>query len=242
MKKAILLCAGLGMRLRPITNTIPKCLVEINGKPLLQIWLENLTKAGVTQFLINTHHLHYQINEFVRNSLYSENIKIVHEKNLLGTAGTLKKNLHFYEEDDGLLIHADNYCTENFNLFFDFHNNRVNESEITMMVFKTNDPISCGIVEIDDKNIVNKFYEKVKNPPGNTANAAIYILSTNFIQKYNHQYGFATDFSTEVLPNMMGKINAFLTNQTLIDIGTKESLKIAQGLFNDTPVYAKLSC
>ena len=51
--RAMLLAAGLGTRLQPITDTIPKCLVPINGKPLLQIWLERLTKAGIGPFLIN---------------------------------------------------------------------------------------------------------------------------------------------------------------------------------------------
>ena len=53
--KALLLAAGLGTRLRPLTNTIPKCLVPINGKALLEYWLENLSKVGISEFLINTH-------------------------------------------------------------------------------------------------------------------------------------------------------------------------------------------
>ena len=62
--KVILLAAGFGTRLRPITNEIPKCLVPIKGKPLLQIWLENLTKAGLNSFLINTHYLHLEVQKF----------------------------------------------------------------------------------------------------------------------------------------------------------------------------------
>ena len=54
--KALLLAAGLGTRLRPITNDIPKCLVKIDNKPLLEYWLETLTKVGVKEFLINTHY------------------------------------------------------------------------------------------------------------------------------------------------------------------------------------------
>ena len=63
--RAILLAAGLGTRLRPITDTIPKCLVPINGKPLIDYWLEQLTKAGIEKFLINTHYLHEQVESYI---------------------------------------------------------------------------------------------------------------------------------------------------------------------------------
>ena len=64
--RAILLAAGYGTRLRPLTNKIPKCLVSIKGKPLLQIWLEQLTAAGIGPFLINTHYLADQVVDFRR--------------------------------------------------------------------------------------------------------------------------------------------------------------------------------
>ncbi|WP_309497815.1 sugar phosphate nucleotidyltransferase [Sulfurovum sp.] len=64
--KALLLCAGEGTRLRPITNSIPKPLVPINGKPLLEYWLENLNKVGVNEFLINTHYLHKEIENYTK--------------------------------------------------------------------------------------------------------------------------------------------------------------------------------
>ena len=66
--RAILLAAGLGTRLRPITDKIPKCLVPINGKPLIDYWLEQLTKAGIEKFLINTHYLHEKV-EFIYRAI-----------------------------------------------------------------------------------------------------------------------------------------------------------------------------
>ena len=66
--KALLLAAGFGTRLRPITDSIPKCLVDINGRPLLEIWIELLVNAGVNDILVNTHYLSDQVNFFVNNS------------------------------------------------------------------------------------------------------------------------------------------------------------------------------
>ena len=75
--KAFLLVAGHGDRLRPLTDTTPKCLLPINGKPLLEIWLEHLERSGVEEVLINTHWLHEKVEDYVNNwSASHKKIKI----------------------------------------------------------------------------------------------------------------------------------------------------------------------
>ena len=118
--KAILLAAGFGTRLRPLTNNIPKCLVPINGKPLLEIWLDKLTNIGIKEFLINTHYLSEKVVDFINQSRYKNNCKVVYEKKLLGTAGTLLSNLSFIE-NECILIHADNYCEDHLTDFVKSH-------------------------------------------------------------------------------------------------------------------------
>ena len=99
--KALLLAAGYGNRLRPLTNQVPKCLVPIKGKPLLGIWLESLTKAGIGPFLINTHYLAEQVYTFITSTHYKDIVNLVHESELQGTAGTLIANLDFLMEKMG---------------------------------------------------------------------------------------------------------------------------------------------
>ena len=71
--KAILLAAGFGTRLRPLTNNIPKCLVPIKGKALLEIWLDKLSDVGVKDFLINTHYLPEKVESFIIHvSIYGD--------------------------------------------------------------------------------------------------------------------------------------------------------------------------
>lgn len=224
--KVVLLAAGFGTRLRPITNKIPKCLVPIKGKPLLQIWLENLTKAGLSTFLINTHYLHLEVQKFVLSSEFKSFCSLVYEKELLGTAGTIIKNLDFADNDDLLVIHADNYCLQDMKTFIDAHNSRPNGCLMTMMTFRTENPSSCGIVEIDKKNIVKRFFEKVDNPPSNLANGAVYILSKEFLSQIK---GNSTliDFSTQIIPNYLGKIFTFETKDVFVDIGTPETFLFA---------------
>lgn len=225
--KAILLAAGLGTRLRPLTNTIPKCLVPIHGQPLLGIWLERLTKAGINSFLINTHYLAEQVEQFVTASPYRDKITLVHEPNLLGTAGTLMANLSFFEGEDGLLIHADNYCLADFKAFVRAHQTRPSECLITLMVFQTDNPSACGILKLDHRGVVMEFHEKVPNPPGNLANGAIYLLSSDFIDSQSDSFKTVTDFSTEVLPYLTQKLYTYETKEIFLDIGTPEMYRIA---------------
>lgn len=237
--KALLLAAGKGTRLRPITNTIPKCLVPINGKPLLEYWLENLTQAGVNEFLINTSYLHTQVEEFVKNSSYKEKITLVYEEKLLNTGGTVLANKDFFlkeslkdkvnkSKEAFMLVHADNLSFCDFEAFMKAHNDRPQNCCITMMTFKTPNPSSCGIVELDSFGVVQQFYEKVQNPPSNLANGAVYICEPSifdFLESLNKK---EIDFSNDVLPAYLGKINTFLNDVYHRDIGTVESFAMAQ--------------
>jgi mannose-1-phosphate guanylyltransferase len=225
--KAILLAAGLGTRLRPLTNTIPKCLVPIHGQPLLGIWLERLTKAGIDSFLINTHYLAEQVEQFVTASPYRDQVTLVHEPTLLGTAGTLMANLDFFQGEDGLLIHADNYCLADFKQFIEAHRQRPPQCLMTVMAFRTPTPSTCGILEVDDQGVVVGFHEKVANPPGNLASGAIYLLSPDFLVMAGHQLNSTSDFSTQVIPTLVGKIFSYETKSIFIDIGTVETYEKA---------------
>ena len=122
--RAMLLAAGLGTRLRPLTDSIPKCLVPIKSEPLLGIWLERLTHAGIGPFLINTHYLASQVESFIEACPYRDQIRLVNEFELRGTAGTLIDNLDFFQGEECLLIHADNYCLADFTDFQQAHRNR----------------------------------------------------------------------------------------------------------------------
>ncbi len=220
--RAILLAAGCGTRLRPLTNTIPKCLVPIKGKPLLEIWLERLTKAGIGPFLINTHYLSEQVENFIDASPFRDQVNLVYEQKLSGTAGTLIHNLDFFQGEDGLLIHADNYCLADFSAFVRAHNERPPECVMTMMTFRTDTPSTCGIVELDGRGVVVGFHEKIANPPGNLANGAIYILSSKLLETMGKEMNCVKDFSTDVLYMLIGKIYTYQTKQVFMDVGTPE--------------------
>jgi len=228
--RAILLAAGYGTRLRPLTDTIPKCLVPIHGQPLLDIWLQNLCKAGVGPILVNTHYLAEQVVAHVLSGRYREQVTLVHEPELLGTAGTLIQNLEFLKDHDGLLIHADNYCKADMADLVRAHQRRPSGCLMTMLTFRTDEPSSCGIVALDEQGVVVEFHEKASSPPGNLANGAVYLLSAEFIAILKRDLHTAKDFSTEVLPRFVGRIYTFETVETFLDIGTPERYQKANTL------------
>jgi mannose-1-phosphate guanylyltransferase len=93
--KAFLLAAGLGTRLRPITNTIPKCLVPVAGKPMLYYWFNLFRKYGITEVLINLNHFPDQVKNYIQNNITDLSVSLVNEETLLGSLGTLLKNKEF---------------------------------------------------------------------------------------------------------------------------------------------------
>ncbi len=227
MIKALLLAAGLGTRLRPLTDTIPKCLVPIKGNALLGVWFERLSQAGIGPFLVNTHYLSGHVESFVASSPYRDKVTLVHENELRGTAGTLIANLDFFEGQDGLLIHADNYCLADFDGFLEAHMRRPSCCVMTMMTFRSETPSSCGIVELDARGVVVGFHEKVTNPPGNLANGAVYLLSADLLKTLATELIAVTDFSTEVLQQLVGRIYTYETKDIFLDIGTPEAYRRA---------------
>lgn len=226
--RALLLAAGLGTRLRPLTDTVPKCLIPVRGRPLLDYWLELLVESGVERILVNSHYLPQQVRDFVARSPWKGSVVLVHEDNLLGTGGTVLRNRDYFGTQPFIVAHADNLTRFDVGAFRRRHASRPSGVEITMMTFEADSPSSCGIVEEDARGVVTVFHEKVANPPGNIANAAVYIFETavvNFMESLGKD---VIDLSTEVLPNFLGRICTYRNTDYHRDIGTLESLQKAE--------------
>ena len=104
---ALIFAAGLGTRLKPLTDTMPKAMVPLDGKPLVQILIERLKSIGVTDIVINVHHFAQQIIDFVRaNQSFGINIQFSDETDmLLETGGGLKKAARLFPDDQPILVH-----------------------------------------------------------------------------------------------------------------------------------------
>ncbi len=226
--KALLLAAGMGTRLSPLSDDWPKCLMPIGKRPLLEYWLETLYSTGVRDVLVNLHHHAEKVQEFLNRPRFKDWVSSVFEQTLLGTAGTLRANKEYFQDCTTLLIHADNWCQCDFDDFLNYHKTyRPENCSITMMTFESETPETCGIVETDTRGIVNMFYEKSNNPPGNCANGAVYLLEPEVL-KWIDNNPEVSDFSTELLPHFMGRIATWNNPGIHKDIGSLPMLQLAQ--------------
>ena len=231
--RAILLAAGLGTRLRPLTDSTPKCLAPINGKPLLGYWLDSFEEVGVGPILINLHHHADQVREFVEQRQDRDRIVLSYEKALLGTGGTIRANSDFCMNASTMMVHSDNFCMADLEKFIRAHQARPPGTEISMMTFISENPHSCGIVEVSSENVVTDFHEKVSNPPSCLANGAVYIFEPSVVKAIATMTSAPLDISRDVIPKYLGKIFAWPANAIHIDVGTPRQLERANQIMKE---------
>ncbi|MFC1798221.1 nucleotidyltransferase family protein [Thermodesulfobacteriota bacterium] len=229
--KAILLAAGKGTRLKPYTDTVPKCLIPIHGAPLLKIWIDLFDRFGICEVLINTHHHAEKVERFVGTIQDQTRVKLttVFEKQLLGSGGTLFENRVFVKDcKDFIIAYADNLTNIDLDGMIAYHRQCTAMGGIlTMGLFRTTDPENCGIADLDNHNRVVQFVEKPRYPSSNLANAGIFVASqklfeyTSTFEKENN--GSPFDLGLHILPKLVDSMYGYLIKEYLRDIGTVES-------------------
>ena len=225
--KFLLLAAGMGTRLKPLTDHVPKCLVPINGRPLLSIWLESLLKIGASEILINTHYKNLEIEEFILNSDYSNNVRLVYEPVLLGTAGTVANARNWIGDSDVFIAHADNLSVFDYSEFYERFSKRDSDTLGTLMTFTSDNPSQCGIVTVSDSNNkVLSYQEKPYFPKSNLANAAVYMFSRELMDMISSRPYY--DLSKDFIAKNYNFFNSYYNSIYHRDIGTLESFALAQ--------------
>lgn len=223
--KAFLLAAGIGSRLRPITDTVPKCMVDIDGKPLLDIWLDEFARAGVDEVLVNLHHLPDVVRERVAARDEAPAVRTVFEPELLGSAGTLVANCEWVAGDDCFLAcNADNLTDFDLRELIDVH--RSSGSVATLAVFHSTAPSTGGVVELDGAGRVVGFAEKPAAPASDLVNAGIYAFHPAVLDEIGSPP--PTDIGYDLLPRLVGRAHAVLVEGYFRDIGTPEAYRRAR--------------
>jgi mannose-1-phosphate guanylyltransferase len=227
--RAFLLAAGEGRRLRPITETLPKCLVPIRGEPLLGLWLRLLERHGVTDVLVNVHYLHEQVTSFIDAWPGALKVRAVHEPVLLGSAGTVLANRAFVQgEARFLVLYADNLTNVDLTAMLRFHASR--REALTVGVTPTDRPREKGTVVLGASGEVVAFEEKAPEPRSTLANAGVYVTGPRLYDYLPPAVpgGGVLDFGFDVLPRMVPDVAAWRIDQYLVDIGTHAAYERAQ--------------
>ena len=222
--KAVLLAAGLGSRLRPLTDTVPKCMLEVGGRPLLGIWLDELERAGADEVLVNLHHLPGVVREYVDGRGGPPTVRLFAEPQLLGSAGTLAANRDWLAAEDFFLAcNADNLTDFSVASLVDAH--RSGGAEATLTAFRSPDPSSGGVLETDQAGWLTGFAEKPAEPVSDLVNAGIYAFSPALLEEIGPP---PADIGYDLLPRLTGRARVVPVPGYFRDIGTVESYRLAR--------------
>lgn len=223
--KAFLLAAGVGTRLRPLTNTIPKCLVPIQGTPLVAIWLEWCAMYGIEEILLNSHAHTDRVREFVDAYRGPVRVTLTHEPELLGSAGTVHVNRDFVAaEKEFAVLYADVLTNCRLDLLLDFH--RTRRAPVTLGTYRVPNPTQCGIIATDESGRAVDFVEKPQFPKSDQAFSGILIGGPALLAHVPER--IPADIGFDVLPKLVGEMFAFPITDYVFDIGTMEKYEQAQ--------------
>ena len=229
--KAVLLCAGLGSRLRPITDSTPKCLVPVAGRPLMDYWFDNLNEAGIEEVIVNTHWLPEVVEEYLESRRgLMPHITTLFEPVLLGSAGTLAACAEWASDADLVVsLYGDLLVSQKISSIIDFH--RSHEYPFTLSVSHADEPWRRGIATVDDSGLVTGFIEKPSNPTSDLAAAGMYVMSPEILQEMvqlRDERGLPLDLGGDVIPRLINRMKAYYAEGEILDIGTLEAYSEAQ--------------
>jgi NDP-sugar pyrophosphorylase family protein len=199
--KAMILAAGQGTRLRPITEHIPKCMVSIGGKPVLEHTIEWLRRYGVTELIINLCHLpEVVMNHFSDGSKWGVKITYSIEEEPLGTAGGVK-NVAWFFDGTFFLWYGDNLSTCNLDRLYQFH--RVKGGLATIALHYRDDPAQSGIVGLDEDDRIVRFQEKPQPDQvfSHWVSAGLFVLEPQVLEAIPPEG--APDFGRDIFPALL---------------------------------------
>ncbi len=223
----VIMAGGEGKRLRPLTNKIPKPMIKIGKKPIIEIIVNRLKKQGFKNIFIS---VNYQknviINHFRKNKISDMKINFIEESKFLGTLGSLSlfyKNYNF--KGPLLVLNSDLYTNFNFRELIDYHTK--SKSKFTVVVRQYEINIPYGLMEIKNNKIVNIVEKPVIN---NHVNSGIYVID-NELKKYFKTVKKldANEFMHSIIKSKY-LVNPFLMHEFWIDIGNYEDLGKARSL------------
>jgi len=199
----MLLAAGEGIRLRPITEKIPKCMIKVGGKPILEWNINWLRRHGLKDIVINLYHMPQVVRDYFGDGKqWGVNITYSLEETILGTAGGVKKVACLFD-DTFLVWYGDNICTCDLTRMNDFH--RTKGGYGTIALHERDNVTHSGIVGLDDRNRIIRFLEKPKPDQvfSHWVNAGIYILERSVIEFIPDEG--KPDFGRDVFPSILAQ-------------------------------------
>ncbi|MBI4152025.1 nucleotidyltransferase family protein [Candidatus Woesearchaeota archaeon] len=229
ISQAVILAAGKGTRLLPITETIPKAMVLVNGKPMIQIIIEQLKETGVRDIVIVTHYQKDKIEQFLQDgSLFGVSIRYVLQKEMKGTADALVSAEALISGGRFICLACDSLFETSLLARLLAH-----EAEGVVTCKPVDDARRYGVIVPDGKR-VKQLLEKPEIPPSNLANFSVYVFSRSIFAACRRlSPGLKEEYLlTDAVQDLIHKGIGFgyVTSEHILDVGTLEQLEEAQHL------------
>lgn len=235
----MLLAAGLGTRLRPLTNHIPKCMVPVAGKPILMRNIEWLRSQGVVDLVVNLHHFPQAVIDYLGDGRdLGVKLAYSYEPELQGTAGALWAARRFLTSDRFWVLYADNLLTCQLNRMANLH--EASKATLTMGLFWRKDVGASGVASLTDGNRITEFKEKPEENEilSHWVNAGLYLCESKILEFIPPRR--VCDFGHEILPALLAAGEpmfgyTFGPGETLYWIDTPEDLACTEAILGTEP-------
>lgn len=224
----MILGAGRGTRLASLKLNVPKVLVNIGDRTLLERQIDYLARERVERVVVNAHHLADTVEAFARNHKPPVTLRIVREPRLLGTAGGVRNALDVLGDDSFVVLYGDVIVDERLEPIVRAHRER--GAVVTVTVYESDEVEGKGIVLVNADGWVTAFAEKTPNVPAPAlVNAGLYIVEPSFIRELPP--GSELDFGHDVFPAALSRVAGILAyrlSRPVIDVGTPTGLELAR--------------
>ena len=228
--KAIILAGGKGTRLGNLSHNLPKPMLRIGGKPLLEHQILLLKRYGIKKIIIITHHFSNVIEEYFQSGeAWGVHISYFKEPKPLGTAGSIKCVEDRLQDEDFLVLYGDLLMDMDLSKLIDFH--KQHKGIASLVVHPNNHPYDSDLLEINEHNQITAFHSKPHDDKAfypNLVNAAIYAFSPKI---FNYlELNIKTDFGKDIFPKLYLKTSmyAYRSAEYIKDIGTIDRVKQAE--------------
>jgi histidinol-phosphate phosphatase family protein len=225
--KALILAGGVGSQFQPVADAIPKCLIPIEGRALLDYWVDCLVECGISEARINSHAHAERVREYVRLVNSSGRLRLVesYEPKPLGLADVVAANTNLAEfADEIVIIYADNLSDIDLRPLLAFH--RQHGDPLTMVLFRTPNPYARGIADLNGGGRIVSFVENPERRTSDLANAGVYVVNAAAYREIT-AIG-AVDLGFDVLSKFVGRMRGWIWGGYHLDIGTREALEHAR--------------
>jgi NDP-sugar pyrophosphorylase family protein len=223
--RAVVLAAGVSQRLSPLNLGIPKPMIKVHGKPLIEHHLETCVRLNIKEVFINLYYLPQKIRGWVGDgSKWGLQVAYHLETELLGTGGAVRHFKEKLEGDDVLVLYGDNYCDFSVSECLAQHMLEEKKPDMSIVLFEKEDTAQSGVAVMDQQSFIKSFIEKPA--PGTSSshwvNAGVYLLSPKLLNEIPEG---KSDFGKDLIPQFIQsgrKILGIKTAGTVIAVDTPE--------------------